>query len=59
MYGAAGGNSGASSGYADGATVNGVMQLAVGDYVEMHMYINANSTRVYAPYTTFFGALVG
>jgi hypothetical protein len=59
MYGAAGGNSGASSGYVDGATASAVMQLAVGDYVEIHTYVNANTTRIYPSYTSFFGALVG
>lgn len=64
MYGAAGGGrdagtSASSSGYPDGATVSAVMQLAVNDYVEMRVYVNANTTRIYAPYTAFYGALVG
>ncbi len=63
MHGSAGGgiNSGSSagsSGHVDGATVSGVMQLAVNDYVEIHTYVNANTTRIYPSYTAFYGALI-
>ncbi len=57
-HGAAGGNSGSSSGYADGVTNSAVMQLSAGDYVEIYLYIHSNDTRIYAPYSSFWGALI-
>lgn len=63
MHGAAGGGrdsgtSASSSGYADGITNSAVMQLAVNDYVEINVYIHSNNTRIYAPYSSFWGALI-
>ena len=57
-HGAAGGNFGGSSGYADGITGSAVMNLGVGDYVEIHLYMHSSTTRIYAPYSSFWGALI-
>ena len=57
-YGAAGGNSGSASGYADGITNSAVMQLAVNDYVEIHLYMDSSVTRIHSPFSSFWGALI-
>lgn len=57
-HGAAGGNSGGSSGYADGITNSAVMYLAAGDYVEIYLYMHSSVTRIHAPYSSFWGALI-
>lgn len=58
MHGAAGGNFGASMGHVDGITGSAVMSLSAGDYVEIAVYIHSNDTRIYAPYSAFWGALI-
>ena len=58
MHGAAGGNSGVGNGHVDGITGSAVMYLASGDYVEIHVYIHSNDTRIYPPYSAFWGALI-
>jgi hypothetical protein len=58
MYGTAGGDFGVGYGYPDGITNSAVMQLAVNDYVEISLYINSNDTRIYPPYSSFWGALI-
>jgi hypothetical protein len=57
-YGAAGGNSGASSGYADGIANSAVMSLAVGDYVSISVYFAATTTRILPAFSSFWGALI-
>lgn len=58
MHGAAGGNFGANEGHVDGITGSAVMYLAAGDYVEIWVYIHSNDTRIYPPYSAFWGALI-
>ena len=59
MHGAAGGNFGGPGyGYADGITNSAVIPLSVNDYVEIHLYINSNDTRIYPQYSSFWGALI-
>lgn len=49
---------GAAGNYADGVTNSAVVQLNAGDYVEIYLYIHSNDTRIYAPYSSFWGALI-
>lgn len=58
MHGAAGGNFGSGQGHVDGITGSAVMYLASGDYVEIYVYIHSNDTRIYPPYSAFWGALI-
>ncbi len=50
---------GAAANYPDGIDISAVMSLAAGDYVDIRVYINASTTRLYGAYTGFWGWKIG
>jgi hypothetical protein len=50
---------GAAANYPDGIDIGAVMYLATGDFVDIRVYIHANSTRLYGAHTGFWGWKIG
>jgi hypothetical protein len=59
MHGAAGGNNGGSSGYADGICLSAVMYLATSDYCDIRIYMHSSVTRIYPAFSAFWGWKIG
>jgi hypothetical protein len=50
---------GAAANYPDGINISAVMFLSTGDFVDIRVYIHANSTRLYGAHTGFWGWKIG